>query len=286
MNRSETANRLFQDPRGQSESDWLDLLDYLVSGLSDATSCYLHLGTYWCDDFSTHAQASITGRVRSRSALVGVESDYWEAALCYTGNADRAYATAYVFPFLKGVPVTSRGCLQADVELDEYRLWEFTEHGFVDRGWSHPDGPGEWAWIQQPGDEYWQRLDVSLPDRPFAAGDSVIATIHDKSVPRSHREIKDSKVRVSLVHANRNSENTNLFPWGERPARPNRGHATPIQQAVVADSSIAVDLTGFKIRGGWKPGTYHVTLRVQNLHDRKDWTYTSDISPPFKLTVT
>ncbi|MEM7558390.1 MAG: hypothetical protein AAF394_04650, partial [Planctomycetota bacterium] len=70
-----------------------------------------------------------------------------------------------------------------------------------------------------------------------------------------------------------------------RPLRPNSKHAIPIQQAVVGDSSIAVDLTRFKIRGGWKPGTYHLALRAQNLHARKDWTYTSDISSPFKLTV-
>lgn len=285
MNQHAIRDGLLRDPRGRSESEWLDTLDFLVNSLSTATSCHLHLGTYWCTDNAGAPTASIIGRVRSRHRLPGVKSDYWEAAICYTGGSDRTYADAYLFPYLEDRPVTRNGRLAPDAELDELRHWKFSDGEFNDRGWTFPDGPGEWGWIERPGDEYQQTLAVTLARSNFGYGEPILATIRNVVVPTAHRDLLGSTGRISLIHANRNKENTNLYPWGTRPSRPTCRYAIPIQQALVQDSSILVDLTRFRIRGGWTPGNYHVALRVQNCRDKNDWTYSSDISLPFKLIV-
>jgi len=285
VSQQSNAEDILSDPRGRTEANWLNTLDYLVNLLGESTNCRLHLGTYWCSDDPSAKSASIVGRVRSRDNLPDTSVDYWEAAICYTRNADRAYSTAYAFPFKEGRPLASRGRLPVNGELDEFRFWQLSEGKFIDRGWGCPDGPGEWGWIEKPGDEYWQTVDVQLTSNKFVYGKPIMASLTGVTIPNSHREFQNSQGRISLIHANRNKENTNLYPWGARPARQSCTYSIPIQKTDVTNNAIQIDLTHFRIRGGWVPGDYYVSIRVQNCRDGSDWTYSSDISKPFILTV-
>ena len=285
MNNQNRVSFFSVDPRGRSESDWLDTLDFLVTALAEATSTYPHVGAYWCNDFPGHQSVSIIARVRSRNPLPGVESDYWEAALCFTGDGDRSYSDAFVFPFLAGRPVTGKGILELDAELDEFRRWQFVEGQFVERGWEHPDGPGEWAWIKKIGDEYPESLVVTLDAKEYRQGRPVSVSLTARDMPGSHLLQKQSAARISLIHANRNRENTNLYPWGNRPLRPGSRYVISVQDVELKGSTIQFDLTQFNIRGGWIPGRYHLALRVQNCRSPEDWSFSSDISEPFTLTI-
>ncbi len=285
------ANQIHNDPRGRSEDKWINTLKFLVSRLAYATSSNLHIGRYWISDIPGDVIAASGARVRAKSPFPYVESDYWEAAICYTGNKEHAYSDVFAFPFLKGSPVTSRGRI-ADfgevIELDEFWWFQFVDGEFKSKGWSFPDGLGEWGWITKPGDEYLQCIKVTLISAEFQPGSPIEATI---SVPlldkiyatRSHPNI--SVPRVSLVHVNRNRENTNLVPWNCYPPRINSRNIQLLDQLTVSKSTLKIDLTSFNIRGGWVPGKYHMSLRLQNFHEIGDWTATSEISEPFKFII-
>lgn len=282
-----SISQIHSDPRGRTESEWLDTLDFLVTRLGSATSSHLHTGAYWCSDERGHESASIVARVRSRSPLPGVESDYWEAALCYTGGDNGAYSDAYAFPYLRGSALTSRGRLadgSPEEELDEFRHWQMVDGEFVDRGWGYPDGPGEWGWVSKPGDEYWQDLDVKFAAHEFAENQPIIARLCGLNVVRDpHSQFPLS--RISLLHVNRGRETTNLAPWNEHPPRANSPHVIPIADCKAVKSGYELDLRKFSIRGGWKPGRYHIAMRAQYCNDPEEWSFRSDISPPFKITI-
>lgn len=263
---------------------WLDTLDLLVARLADATASHLHLGTYWCSDEPGHSTASMSGRVRSRTPLIGTDSDYWEGAVCYTGGSEGAYADAFLFPFRDGSPVVSSGKLANNAELDQFRWWQLAGGRFVDRGWDHPDGPGEWGWVKKPGDEYRRYVNVQMESATYHAGEPIIVGLSNIGFTNGQRPTPGSSARISLIHANRDKENTNLFPWGGHPPRPNSSYALSIMDLAFQEARLQVDLSRFRIRGGWIPGQYHLSIRVQNGRS-PHWTYSSDISPPFKITV-
>lgn len=285
MRPQDIASQIHADPRGRSEDAWLDTLDFLAGRLGEATSAHLHIGTYWCSDEIGHSFASIISRVRARCPLPGTDSDYWEGALCYTGSNEGAHADAYLFPFRNGCPVVSRGFLAADAELDEFRWWQLDEGRFVDRGWSYPDGPGEWGWVKKPGDEYWQSVNVRTAPGGYQSGVPIFVGLSNIVLPTDHRARQQSSARISIIHANRDRENTNLYPWGVRPPRRKSQYALPITEISFQGTELQVDLSRFGIRGGWIPGQYHVAIRVQNCRNPGDWSYSSDISAPFRITV-
>lgn len=281
----EFSEQLKSDPRGRSESQWLNTLNYLVQSLGEATSCHLHVGSYWCSDEPGDASVSLGARLRSRRPLPGVQSDYWEAASCCSGYGERAYVDVMVFPYFQGRVVTGAGPLKPGAELEQFRWWQYSEGGFVDRGWDNPEGPGEWGWVQKPGDEYWHRVGVEQTDERSSVGEPVTVRLSGFPVPHGHQAARAFPGRVSLIHVNRNRENTNLAPWGASVSGPESRHAIRVSAQKLEGDSVLLDLTRFSIRGGWVPGHYYVSLRVQNCHQPGDWTCSSDISAPFQLTV-
>ncbi|QDU43555.1 hypothetical protein Mal52_20310 [Symmachiella dynata] len=278
---------MLDDPRGQTESQWLDVLDYLAARFEAATSSKLHVGRYWCDDAPGDQSASITARIRSRSPLPGVESDYWEAALCYTGRKKGGYANIYAFPFLRESPVTRRGRLADGLpndEVDEFRLWQFDDNEFADRGWCYPDGNGEWSWIHKPGDEYRQNLDVQTAADCYEFESPIIVRVK-RRLGVDFLGLGNAAARYSLVHVNRSREQTNLVPWNTRPPRPNSKDVVTAKIPPEPTDSIELNLRNFRIRGSWIPGRYHVALRIQGGQDSDGWTYWSEISSPFRLII-
>jgi hypothetical protein len=279
------AKSILSDPRNRSEAEWLDTLDYLVDVLAASTACHLHLGAYWCSDEPVCRSASIGSRVRSRSPLPGVRSDYWEAALCYTGNAERAFADAYVFPYREGRLVSSAGRLPEGEEVEEFRRWQFVDGRFVDKGWQYPDGPGEWSWVKEPGDEYPEEIHVTPEGAVFQAGESAVVHLSGLQIPRSLASLKMQNPRISLVHVNRDQEGSNLSPWTARPPRPMSHDTVSLHDARIENEEIQVDLTKFRVRGGWIPGRYYASIRVQNLHDPEETKCSARISSPFQFTI-
>lgn len=279
------AKSILSDPRNRSEAEWLDTLDYLVDVLAESTSCHLHLGAYWCHDEAGGGSASIVCRVRSRSPLPGVHSDCWEAALCYTGDEEGAYSDAYIFPYLNDRRVSSAGRLPEGEEVEEFRHWQFVSGRFVDKGWEYPDGPGEWSWVKVPGDEYPQAIHVSPQDAIFQAGESAIVHLSGVQIPRSHGQLKTHNPRVSLVHVNRNQEGSNLSPWTARPPRPTSHDTISLLDTRIDNGHVEFDLTKLRIRGGWIPGRYYASVRIQNVRDPRGWKCSGDISSPFQFRI-
>ena len=85
-----------------------------------------------------------------------------------------------LFPFSNGSAVDDRGRI-ADrgpgAELEKLRWLQFESGTFHSRGWQSPDGPGEWSWIQKPGDAYFERLSCVAPRQPARAGEPVVVEI-------------------------------------------------------------------------------------------------------------
>jgi hypothetical protein len=283
--------RIREYPGDRSELDWLDTFECLRSCLSQALSTYVQLGCYWIDDFPGFASAGGSARIRGHHAVPGIDSDYWEGILCWSGNRGMSgYAGALIFPFLRGSAVVRRGRI-ADLgpgqEVDENVYYRFENGTFINSGWSYADGPGEWASVTTPGTVYLQCLNVIPPARIIGEHSQIAV---DLQIPQlssilAHSE-RESAARISLVHVNRNHESTNVVPWTSQP--PQRG-SRDVQ--TVADCSfpthdvLRVRLDSFRIRGGWMPGKYHLSIRIQNFHKLTDWAWSCDISEPFKLTI-
>ncbi|MDB4778367.1 hypothetical protein OAG68_02815, partial [bacterium] len=62
MSKRDIAARIYDDPRGRVETEWLNSLDYLVERLGSTTSSPLELGRYWISDFPGHASAGMSAR--------------------------------------------------------------------------------------------------------------------------------------------------------------------------------------------------------------------------------
>jgi hypothetical protein len=73
-------------PGDRSESEWLDTLESLRCSLSESLCTHAQLGCYWINDFSGHASAGGCARVRGRTPIPGIDSDYWEGILGWSGN--------------------------------------------------------------------------------------------------------------------------------------------------------------------------------------------------------
>jgi len=291
MKKHDLADRIHDDPRGRTETEWLNSLDFLVDRLSEATSSHLELGRYWISDFLGHASAGMSARVRSKQPLKGVESDYWECAICLSGQDGNAWADAYIIPYLQSSRVTSLGRMaDRSIQYEEQFWWfNFANGNFENKGWSYPDGPGEWSWVERPGDEYQQYVECDLHKTTFNLGDPVNLNVTASTIAdaKKHRQRPRSSLpRISLIHVNRDREHTNLAPWTARPPRHNSQDAVTIDDLKVAGrDSIKLNLSAFRIRGGWTPGKYHVSLRLQNFHQADHSSWSSEISAPFVIRL-
>lgn len=292
MKARNVADRILDDPRGRSEAEWLDVLDYLVSRLSDATGACLEIGRYWIDD--TGASASICVCIRAKAPLPGVDSDCWEAVACLSGQARGAWADAYAFPFLRGSAVTAEGRiadLGPDVEFEDPWTYRFAAGEFQSQGWWPADGPGEWAGIKAPGDEYMLCIDCRPVSTEFSEGEPIYVDLRPAACAPPHTDLRvghgaSNSPRISLVYVERNREGANLVPWGSRPARSNSQHAETIDRITESShGTLRLDLSAFQIRGGWIPSKYHVSVRVQNFHEPDSWSWTSEVSVPLEFTI-
>jgi len=284
----EAGERICEFPGGRSEAAWLDTFEYLRSCLSDALSTEVHFGCYWIDDFPGHASAGGCARVRGQNRVPEIESDNWEGVLGWSGNrGECGHSSALIFPFLKESAVMRRGRiadLASDDEVDEFVVYRFHEGKFIDSGWSFAEGPGEWAHVTVPGTVYFQRLRAILHSQVIAENSPIMVDLH---IPQFYSaRANTSPPRISLVHVNRNREHTNLVPQTSRPPRPGSRDVQSLADCSSPSPDIVrVRLDSFRIRGGWTPGKYHISVRIQNFHKPGEWTWTCDISEPLKLTI-
>lgn len=291
MRRRDIADQINDDPRGRTETEWLDSLEFLVSRLSDATGAYLELGRYWIEDFPGHSGAGMSARVRSKKPLRGVNCDYWEAAICLSGGHRGARADAFVIPYLRGSRITSEGRMADRSSQGEEEFWwfNFTGGEFQSKGSSWPDGPGEWSWVKQPGDEYQQNVDCRISQSSIRndAPVYVDVIVSDLAHIKTYRNrLRPSTPRISLLHVNRNREHANLVPWNFRPPRPGSQDVLTVDDGqTTGRDALQIDLRRLRVRGGWLPGRYHLSLRVQNFHKPDDWSWSSEISAPINFEI-
>ncbi|MDB4778356.1 hypothetical protein OAG68_02755, partial [bacterium] len=174
---------------------------------------------------------------------------------------------------------------------DEEEFWWFSlvDGHFENNGWSYPDGPGEWSWVERPGDEYQQTIKCELEISLLNEGSPIYVNVMAPAISDSekHRQrARTSVPRISLIHANRNREHANLSPWTARPPRPNCQDTRTLDDVRVFDrDTIRMDLSKLRIRGGWIPGKYHVSLRLQNFHKPDSQSWSSEISAPFQFQI-
>ncbi len=81
MSTNRLATRLHDDPRSNTETSWLDMIDLLAARLGEATSARVEVGSYWINDAPGDCSAGLNVRVRARAPLRGVQSDAWEAGI-------------------------------------------------------------------------------------------------------------------------------------------------------------------------------------------------------------
>jgi len=262
----EAGERICEYPGDRSETDWLDTFEFLRSCLSDALSTEVHLGCYWINDFPGYASAGGCARVRGRDSVPGIESDNWEGVLCWSGNrGERGYSSALIFPFLNGSAVMRRGRiadLGSDAEVDEFISYRFCDGKFIDSGWGFADGPGEWAHVTVPGTVYFQRLKAIPPSAAITADSPITVSLQipQLSFVRTNPGHK-SPSRISLVHVNRNRESTNLVPWTSRPPQSGSKDVQSLAEcSFPLPDIVRVRLDSFRIRGGWTPGKYHISV--------------------------
>ena len=285
------ADQIENGPGGRTESDWLDTLDYLVDRLSKATSCYLEVGRYWSWDQTTRQSSGICVRVRSKQPFPFVESDYWEAAICLTGDSEKGWSDVFAFPYLKENRVSSEGVVSSssDVDLEEFWWFNFSHRHFHSKGWSFPEGPGEWSWVKKPGDEFQTNVECTPVSNCVDSQNPIPVSIAHSGIrllKSASSQKRDVTFRLSLVHVNRDRENTNLTPWNVRPPRANSLDVIFLDaQSLSGEGTDNLDISRFRIRGGWKPGKYHASIRVQVSSTGEENNWESEISSPFKFHI-
>ena len=186
--------------------------------------------------------------------------------------------------------VTSHGRIAEHSAHDEEEFWwfEFADGEFQEKGWSLPDGPGEWSWVKQPGDEYRECVDCRNV-KPRVAGDAPLCVdllVSDLASVKTYRDrSRPSTPRISLLHVTRNREHTNLVPWNARPPRPHSQDVLTLDDVKeVGGDALRIDLRRLRVRGGWIPGRYHLALRTQNFM-ADGWSWSSEISAPIKFEI-
>jgi hypothetical protein len=280
-------HRLFHESAdGRTEADWLDGLELLRGILATSLDTDVDLGRYVVDDFAGHACFGVSASVRGRAALPGCECDSWEGILSWSASPGRrGYASATIFPFRGGSVLQQRGRL-ADLgpgaETEQLLYYRLENGRFDSDGWIYGDGPGEWASVTGPGSVYHQDLTPCGP-MAFAAGGPIVLPL------RLHAHASTALcagARASLVHVHRDREGGNLAPWTVRPPKKDSERTVKLsRQALTASKTVEVRLEELSIRGGWVPGRYYLAVRIQNLRNPKDWTWSCDISPPIHLTI-
>jgi len=285
------TQRIIEYPGDRSESDWLDTFEFLRSSLGSTLGTEAQLGCYCISDFPGHGCAGGGAGVRGGDALYGIDSDCWEGRLCWSGNrGSHGYASAFIFPFLHGSAVQPRGRLAdlgSNAEVDHFLLYHFENGRVVGSGWQCGDGPGEWSCVSVPGTVYVRDLTVTPTADTIEAGAPLAVDIQIEGFSRVvTKSGARGPFRISLIHANRNRERTNLVPWTSRPPKPGSTHVQTLSDcSFPTPEPVRIRLDSFNIRGGWSPGRYHLSLRVQNSHNPTHWAWSCDISGPFKLTI-
>jgi hypothetical protein len=156
---------------------------------------------------------------------------------------------------------------------------------FEPRGWGFGEGPGEWASIVGPGDGYFSSLKCRLIQSATEPRDPIELAIEFSESLASPSDLV-LQPRLSLVHVNRDRERTNLAPWSCHLPQSIGEDAISLASARrPSPNTYIFDLTQLRLRGGWTPGSYHFSVRVQNCHPAKHWTWSSRISPPLRLEV-
>ena len=248
------------------------------------------VGKYWVSDFPNAASAGGAFNFRCNSGVPSVESDCSEGVLCWSGNiGERASAHASLVPFLRESPVQALGRLEdlgEGSEVEQVYSFGFINGRFSEGGWE--DGyPGEWSYIAAPGDLYRYEISPSFKKETFNVDEPSVMTLNVDGFNHTRfSNDKGSMPRISLIHVNRNREEKNLVPWTMRPPRRNSKHVqTLLDCRVPKPGLIECRLDQFNIRGGWRPGKYHLSVRIQNFHEPGSWTWSSQVSKPIKLRI-
>jgi len=276
----------------QNEAAWLSLINQFVHGLEEATRCPIQIGEYSCDVELPPPKTSYSLglSVRSSRPHPKVKSDSWEARVCFTGNQQKNWSDAYVFPLLDGERVKDGGQrVSVKNKPDEFLWyinqengWVLAESDWVINGWEI-DGYGEWECIRKPGDLYCGGLKCEPTQSRYQSGETVLIRIKEP-FRDYHGTLITEPQRFSLIHANRNRENTNSAPWGVFPPRSSSPHVQTLTwRDCEPNGDLLLDLSQFNIRHDWIPGKYHVALRSQLKF--VDWDWSSGTSEPFQIVI-
>ena len=274
-------------PGDRTEADWLTVFEHLRRSLAESLDSDVQLGSYTIDDFKTYSSSGGCARVRGRSKVPGTLSDSWEGILCWSGNRGKAgHAAASIFPFLNGSVIQANGRLEdlgQAAETNQQLEFKFENGQFAKSGWVFEDGPGEWASVSRPGSVYLQDLSIVCQNSDCVYDQPIEIELN---IPHFSPDLETPKARISLIHVNRNRERTNLVPWTSQPPKSNSRYTLSSEQcSQISKSKTRFSLNQFPIRGGWTPGRYYLSVRVQNFHDPKHWAWTSFISEPIRITI-
>jgi len=280
-------------PRGRSEDEWLVILGSLIRRLDDAIGGYVIVGEYYISGKGDDANVSLVAYLRSRDPLPWVPSDSWEGPISIDGDRMGTSSQVLASLFLGDAWVTCDGPVveppQEPMYDDRWAL-DFTEAGWRSFGWVVLEGDPEPV-VTKPGDNYPQSLACVPLSTSFSVGSPVLIEVDLTGYPlRSTSPVDDPDLgvaRFSLISVNRDREGGNLVPWSKSPPKSRSPRVQRVRGVVGQRRKMAsLDLTPWKIHGGWRPGKYRVSLRLQYRHpEDRSWDWLSEISPPIEFQI-
>jgi len=201
-------------------------LEHLLGSIGSATRAKIEVGAYWLDSAPASASASLGARIRAEGPLLWTNSDSWEAAFCITGNGAGSNIDVFAFPFLRGCVIHRDGPLEdiaRDHEVEAFWL-QYADRRWIERGWSSPEGTGEWDHVRRPGTAFFRGIRCQSTKERFGGSEQRVISVdradHGRSSLGAHASLPagapTKRAPVTSVPGSLRRGPVGLAPWCSR----------------------------------------------------------------------
>ncbi len=273
-------------PAPATESGWLEIAEQLLERFEQYAGWPPEIGLYWTN--GSFSGPSFDCRIRSNRPLPDIESDCWDGHLGMGVGRGHLSAWILAFPFLRKARVSSEGLFSEitnDMDVNDFRGYSFDGDRWHAIGWQFGHGPGEWNHIRKPGDGYPRVLRCSV-EKTNLQPNSPINMQVDLSDFVADSDDSTFPVHVTLERVGRNGAWDNLVPISRHRYFRRSQQVITLSRFTSPDAAtVTVDLQRWKIKGGWRPARYSVSLCLQGLY-REEGSRVSYLSDRLQFTIT